>query len=97
MRLGNPQHPKGGIHWTAPQAPLLQVPPPQAPLPQAPQMVPPLCQPLPSSGSQPATPYQQAVLPPSKPKGREVTFNFSTNKPVAVGGQDANGCGRQRT
>ena len=42
----------------------------QAPMSQAPQMVPPLCQPLPSSGSRPATPYQQAVQPPSKPKGR---------------------------
>ena len=37
----------------------------QAPMPQAPQMAPPLHQPLPSSGSQPATPYQQAVQPPS--------------------------------
>ena len=60
-------------------------------------MVPPLCQPLPSSGSQPATPYQQAVQLPSKPKGRGVTFNSSTDKLAAVGGQDANGCGRQRT
>ena len=68
-----------------------------APLPQAPQMAPPLHQPLPSSGSQPATPYQQAVQPPSKPKGRGVTFNSSTDKLPAVGGQDANGRGRQRT
>ena len=69
----------------------------QAPLPQAPQMAPPLHQPLPSSGSWPATPYQQAVQPPSKPKGRGVTFNSSANKLAAVGGQDADGHGRQRT
>ena len=69
----------------------------QAPPPQAPQMVPPLCQPLPSSGSWPATPYQQAVQLPSKPKGRGVTFDSFTNKLVAMGSQDADGCGRQRT
>ena len=79
------------------QPQVLPAPPPQAPLPQAPKMTPPLCQPLPSSGSQPATPYQQAVQPPSKPKGRGVTFDSSTNKLAAVGGQDADGCGRQRT
>ena len=73
-------------------APLLQ-----APLPQAPQMASPLCQPLPSSGSLPATPYQQAVQLPSKPKGRGVTFDSSTDKLPAVGSQDADGCGRQRT
>ena len=76
----------------APQAPL-----PQAPPLQAPQMAPPLCQPLPSSGSQPVTPYQQTVQLPSKPKGRGVTFNSSTDKLVAMGGQDADGHGRQRT
>ena len=43
----------------------------QAPTSQAPQMVPPLCQPLPSSGSQPATPYQQAVQLPSSLRGGE--------------------------
>ena len=75
-----------------PQAPTLQ-----APTSQAPQMVPPLRQPLPSSGSWPATPYQQAVQLPSKPKGRGVTFDSSTDKLAAVGGQDANGHGRQRT
>ena len=68
----------------------------QAPMPQAPQMAPPLCQPLPSSGSWPATPYQHAVQPPSKPKGREVTFNSSANKLVAMGGQDTDGHGRLR-
>ena len=77
----------------APQAPTSQ-----APTSQTPQMVPPLCQPLPSSGSsRPAIPYQQVVQPPSKPKGRGVTFNSSANKLVAMGGQDANGHGRQRT
>ena len=49
------------------RAPLPQAPPPQTPPPQAPQMVPPLRQPLPSSRSWPATPYQQAVQLPSKP------------------------------
>ena len=51
----------------------------------------------PSSGSQPAIPYQQAVPLPSKPKARKVTFDSSADKPVAVGGQDTNGHGRQRT
>ena len=70
---------------------------PQAPPLQAPQMAPPLCQPLPSSGSRPATPYQQAVQPPSKPKGRGVTFDSSADKLLTMGGQDADGHGRQRT
>ena len=80
-----------------PQAPMLLTSMSQAPLPQAPQMVPPLHQPLPSSRSWPATPYQQVVQPPSKPKGRGVTFDSSTDKLVAVGGQDADGHRRQRT
>ena len=67
----------------APQAPMLP-----ASMSQAPQMAPPLRQPLPSSGSQPATPYQQAVQPPSKPKGRGVTLDSSTDKLEAMGGQD---------
>ena len=75
----------------------LQAPMPQTPMSQAPQMLPPLCQPLPSSGSRPATPYQQVVQPPSKPKGRGVTFDSSADKLVAMGSQDANGHGRQRT
>ena len=81
----------------APQAPMPLAPKSQAPPPQAPQMAPPLCQPLPSSGSQPATSYQQAVQLPVKPKGRVVTFDTSTDKVAAVGGQDANGRGRPRT
>ena len=81
----------------APQAPMPSAPKSQAPPPQAPQMVPPLCQPLPSSRSQPATPYQQVVQLPVKPKGRGVTFDSSTDKVAAVGGQDADGCERQRT
>ena len=85
------------LRATVPQAPMPLAPKSQAPQPQAPQMAPLLCQPLPSSRSQPATPYQQAVQPPSKPKGRGVTFNSSTDKLAAMGGQDANGCGRQRT
>ena len=81
----------------APQAPTPLVPKSQAPPPQAPQMAPPVCQPLPSSGSQPATPYQQAVQLPIKPKWKGVTFNSSVDKVVAVGSQDTNGHGRQRT
>ena len=81
----------------APQAPMPSASKLQAPLPQAPQMVPPLCQPLPSSGSQLATPYQQAVQPPVKPKGRGVTFDTSTDKVAAIGDQDTDGRGRQRT
>ena len=80
-----------------PQAPMPSAPKLQVPPPQAPQMVPPLCQPLPSSGSRPATPYQQVVQPPVKPKGRGVTFDTSTDKVAAVGGQDADSHGRQRT
>ena len=64
---------------------------------QAPQMAPPLCQPLPSSRSRPATPYQQAVQLPSKSKGLGVTFDSSTDKLAATGSQDANGRRRQRT
>ena len=79
------------------QAQALRAVAPQAPPLQAPQMAPPLHQPLPSSRSWPATPYQQVVQPPSKPKGRGVTFNSSANKLAAMGGQDADGHGRQRT
>ena len=85
------------LRATAPQAPTPSAPKSQAPPPQAPQTAPLLCQPLPSSGSQPATPYQQAVQPPVKPKGRGVTFDTSTDKVAAVGGQDADSYRRQRT
>ena len=70
---------------------------PQASVLQAPQMVPPMCQPLPFSRGQPATPYQQAVQLLSKSTGLGVTFNCSTNKPAAAGGQDVDGHGRQST
>ena len=82
---------------TVPQAPMPLAPKSQAPLLQAPQVVPPLCQPLPFSRSWLATPYQQAVQQPSKPKGRGVTFDSSANKVAAIGSQDADGHGRQRT
>ena len=85
------------LRATVPQAPMPSAPKSQASPLQAPQMVPPLHQPLPSSGSWPATPHQQAVQPPGKPKGREVTFDTSADKVVAVGGQDADGHERQRT
>ena len=96
-----------GLQTPAPQAPMLRATAPWAPMPLAPeseaplllapQMAPHLCQPLPSSGSQPATPYQQAVQPAAKPKGRGVTFDTSANKVAAIGGQDTDGHGRQRT
>ena len=79
------------------QAQALQAQTLQAPPLQDPQMAPPLHQPLPSSRSRPATPYQQAVQPPSKPKGRGVTFNSSADKLPAMGGQDTDAHGRQRT
>ena len=85
------------LRASAPQAPMPSAPRSQAPLPQAPQMVPPLCQPLSSSGSRPATPYQQVVQLPVKPKGRGVTFDTPTDKAAAVGSQDADNCGRQKT
>ena len=81
----------------APQAPMPLASRSQAPLPQAPQMAPPLRQPLPSSGNRLVTPYQQAVQPPVKPKGRGVIFDTPTDKAAAVGGQDADSCGRQKT
>ena len=84
------------LRATVLQAPMPLAPKSQAPPLQAPQMAPPLCQPLPSSRSWPATPYQPVVQLPSKPKGRGVTFDSSTNKLAAMGGQDANGHGRQR-
>ena len=66
-------------------------------MPQAPQMAPSLCQPLPSSGSWPATPYQQAVQPPSKTTGLGVTFDSSADKHAAAGGQDTATRGRPAT
>ena len=85
------------LRATAPQAPMPLALKSQALPPQAPQMVPPLHQPLPSSRSWLAAPYQQAVQPSVKPKGRGVTFDTSTDKVAAVGGQDTNGCRIQRT
>ena len=82
---------------TVPQAPMPSTPKLQAPPPQAPQMAPPVHQPLPPPSSWLATPYQQAVQLPVKPKGRGVTFDSSTDKVVAVGGQDADAHRRQRT
>ena len=85
------------LRATTPHAPMPSAPKSPAPPPQAPQTAPPLHQPLPSSGSWPATPYQQAVQLPVKPKGRGVTFDTSTDKVAAVGGQDADSRRRQRT
>ena len=61
---------------------------------QAPQMEPPIHQPLPLPSGQPATPYQQAVQPLSKPSGLAVTF---ADKWAPTGGQDADGRRRQGT
>ena len=81
----------------ASQALVPLAPAPPAPVPKAPQMAPPICQPLPYSRGWPATPYQQAVQPSSKSMGLGVTFDSSADKPVAAGGQDTDGCGRQST
>ena len=69
----------------------------QAPPLQASQMVPPLYQPLPSSRSWPATLYQLAVQLLSKTTGLGVTFDSSTDKCAAAGGQDATTHGRPAT
>ena len=79
------------------QAQALWAPVLQAPVPRAPKMVPPLYQPLPSSGGQLATPYQQAVQLLSKSTGLGVTFDSSANKHAATGGQDAATHGRPAT
>ena len=70
-----------------------QAPPQWAPVPQAPQMAPPIHQPLTFSRSWLATPYQQAVQPPSKSTGLGVTFNSSATNllPLAVGTSRAAG------
>ena len=78
------------LRATVPQAPMPPTSTLQAPMLWAPQMVPP-------SRSQPATPYQQAVQPPSKLKGRGVTFDSSANNLVAMGSEDTDGRRRQRT
>ena len=78
-------------------APASQAPALQVPASQAPQMVPILCHPLPSSRGRPATPYQQVVQPRRKSTGMGVTFDSTTDKPMVAGGQDADGCRRQRT
>ena len=63
------------------RATMLQAPTPSAPKSQAPPLQAP----------------QMVVQPTIKPKGRGVTFDSSTDKVAAIGGQDANGHGRQRT
>ena len=80
-----------------PQSPMPSALRSQAPPPQGPQTAPPLCQPLPFSGSWLATPYQQAVQLPVNPKGRGVTFDTPADKVAAVGGLDADSHGRQKT
>ena len=91
--VGRAAHMRSALHR---QAQVLWAQVPQTPVPQAPQMVPPICQPLPPSRGQPATPYEQAMQLPSKPTGLGVTFNSSADKTAAPGGQDADGHGRQR-
>ena len=51
-------------------------------VPRAPQMAPAIRQPPLLSQSRPATPYQQAVQPPSKTMGLGVTFDSSATKPA---------------
>ena len=60
-------------------------------------MAPPICQPPPFPGGQPATPYQQVVQPLGKSLGLGVTFDSSATKPAPTGSQDADAHGRQVT
>ena len=63
-------------------------------VPLTPQVAPPLHQPPPSWA---ATPYQQAVHPPGKSTGREVTFNSPSDKAGPAGGQTTKDHRRQKT
>ena len=78
----------------APWAPAQQAQMPWAPVLHAPQVAPPLCQ---SPPGQPATPYQQAVHPPSKSTGLGVTFDSPADKAAPTSGQGAKSCRRQST
>ena len=66
-------------------------------VPQAPQMPTPIHQLPLLSQSQPATPYQQLLQPPSKTSGLGVTFDSSASKPAPTDSWDTNVCGRQAT
>ena len=63
-------------------------------VPWAPQMAPAIHQPPLLPRSQPATPYQQLVQPPSKSSGLGITFDSSASKPAPTDSQDTNVCGR---
>ena len=64
-------------------------------VPQAPQMAPAIHQLSLLPRSQPATPYQQLVQPPSKTSGLGVTFDSSATKPTPTDSWDTGVHGRQ--
>ena len=66
-------------------------------VPWAPQMAPAIHQLPLLPWSQPATPYQQVVQPPTRTSGLGVTFDSSATKPAPTGSWDTNVCGRQAT
>ena len=66
-------------------------------VPRAPQMAPAICQPPLLPQSQPATPYQQLVQPPSKTSGLGVTFDASASKPALTDSRNTDVHGRQAT
>ena len=66
-------------------------------VPRAPQMAPAIRQLPLLSQSQPATPYQQLVQPPSKTSGLGVTFDSSASKPAPTDSRDTDVRGRQAT
>ena len=66
-------------------------------VPQVPQMAPAIRQPPLLSWSQPATPYQQTVQPPTRTSGFGVTFDSSASKPAPTDSWDTDVHGRQAT
>ena len=66
-------------------------------VPRVPQMAPAICQPPLLSWSQPATPYQQTVQPPTRTSGLGVTFDSSASNPAPTDSWDTNVCRRQAT
>ena len=66
-------------------------------VPWIPQMAPAICQPPLLSRSQPATPYQQTVQPPTRTSGLGVTFDSLASKPAPTDSWDTDVHGRRAT
>ena len=66
-------------------------------VPQVPQVAPSIHQPPLLPRSQPATPYQQMVQPPTRMSGLEVTFDSSASKSAPTDSRDTDVHGRQAT